>query len=66
MDILRIVKSFNEETREKMHDPKKDSIELPMCYGNYCQKDISCQKCFAKKDCRKIPLPKEPEWCNPE
>ncbi|MHA1915573.1 MAG: hypothetical protein ACW986_17395 [Promethearchaeota archaeon] len=41
-------------------------IILPTCFGNFSTTSVFCQDCDIIEKCKKIPLPKEPQWCNPE
>ena len=51
----------NKKKTEKLNDKK---LDFPFCYGNFCQKHVACHNCLVKNDCKEIPLPKEPLWCN--
>ncbi|MHA1883566.1 MAG: hypothetical protein ACXAAI_05960 [Promethearchaeota archaeon] len=55
-------------SKNKRNSGKYNSvlIILPTCFGNFESSSVFCRDCDINKRCKKIPLPREPHWCNPE
>ena len=59
----------NREKNYIFKDSEKTAGDLmifPSCFANYCESHISCKNCAVKIKCKSIPIPKEPQWCNPD
>ncbi|MFW9989022.1 MAG: hypothetical protein ACFFC3_10225 [Candidatus Odinarchaeota archaeon] len=41
----------------------KKNLEFPSCYGNFNNMSGICQNCKIKALCKKIPPPRNSEWC---